>query len=204
MSESIEAPKRKYTRKPKAVAIALSREPDNTSLLEASDSDVSVISTDSSLAPPEKIPQKPKRQYKKKVVAEPLVEIPPPTVLERQSNIREETELIDSEPEVEPKTPREKKPRTEKQQAAFEKMRQARLAKTEELKKLKEIEREHKLLEKEQSKLNTITEKVVEKAAAIKQRKTRKPAAKEFEDLPKEPQYVTQIPEKTNKAFLFV
>jgi len=222
MSESIEAPKRKYTRKPKAVAIALSREPDNTSLLEASDSDESVTPLTTGVlgdSPnPEKIPQKPKRQYKKKVVAEPLVEIGPPPVLQRQTNcdepqttrsggeprLREETELIDSEPEVEPKTPREKKPRTEKQQAAFEKMRQARLAKTEELKKLKEIEREHKLLEKEQSKLNTITEKVVEKAAAIKQRKTRKPAAKDFEDLPKEPQYVTQIPEKKHREILFV
>jgi hypothetical protein len=200
MSESIEAPKKRtYTRKPKIVAL---------SEVLSSDSEQSTTSTvsDLSLTPPEQVPQKPKRNYKKKVVVstEP-VEIPPP-VLERQTNnIREDTELIDSEHETEPVKPvKEKKPRTEKQKEAFEKMRQARLAKTEELKRLNEIARDQKKLEKEEIKLETLNDKILEKAAAIKQKKTRKVSPKEFDDLPKEPQYVQQIPEKTNKSFLFV
>ena len=200
MSETIQAPKRKYTRKPKVV------EPVVETIVSDSDestaSSSSTLSSDSGLAPPPGLPQKPKRQYKKKA---PATEIPPPPVLERQTNnIREDTELIDSEPETEVVKPvKEKKPRTEKQQLAFQKMRDARLAKTEELKKLKEIEKEHKLLEKEQSKLDTITEKVVQKAQAIKEKKTRKPAAEKFDVLP-EPQYVPQVQEKINKEYLFV
>ena len=199
MSETIQAPKRKYTRKPKVV------EPVVETIVSDSDestaSSSSTLSSDSGLAPPPGLPQKPKRQYKKKVATE----IPPPPVLERQTNnIREDTELIDSEPETEHVKPvKEKKPRTEKQQAAFQKMRDARLAKTEELKKLKEIEKEHKLLEKEQSKLDTITEKVVQKAQAIKEKKTRKPAAEKFDVLP-EPQYVPQVQEKKPREIVFV
>jgi hypothetical protein len=82
-------------------------------------------------------------------------------------------------------------------------MRLARIAKQEELKKLKELEKEQKLLEKEQNKLNTITDKVVEKAASIKQRKSRKSSAETFDVLP-EPQYVQQIPEKKHREILFV
>lgn len=189
MSESIEAPKKRtYTRKPKVVAL---------SDVLSTDSDVSTTSTDSGLTPPEQVPQKPKRQYKKKVTIEPVEpvdEIPPP-VLERQTNaITEETP---------PEPVKEKKPRTDKQKEAFEKMRLARIAKQEELKKLKEVEREQKLLEKEQTKLNNITEKVVEKATAIKQRKTKK-TTETFDDLPQEPQYVQQIPEKKHREILFV
>jgi hypothetical protein len=197
MSETIQAPKRKYTRKPKVVEPVVEINVSDSD--ESSASSSSTLSTDSGMSPPP--PQKPKRQYKKKTP----VEIPPPPVLERQTNnIRDETELIDSEPETEVVKPvKEKKPRTEKQQAAFQKMRDARLAKTEELKKLKEIEKEHKLLEKEQSKLDTITEKVVEKAAAIKQRKTKKPAAEKFDVLP-EPQYVPQVQEKKPREIVFV
>ena len=199
MSESIEAPKkRSYTRKPKVVAL---------SEVLSSDSEKSTTSTvsDLSLTPPEQVPQKPKRNYKKKVTID-LVEIPSPPVLERQSNnIREDTELIDSEPETEPVKPvKEKKPRTEKQKEAFEKMRQARLVKTEELKRLREIERDQKKLEKEEIKLENLNDKILEKAASIKQKKSRKASAKEFDDLPKEPQYVQQIPEKKAKEYLFV
>jgi len=195
---SIEAPKRKYTRKPKSVA---------PSEVLSSDSEQSTSSTVSelSLTPPEQVPQKPKRQYKKKAIAEPLVEIGPPPVLQRQSNIREETVLIDSEPETEPVKPvKEKKPRTDKQKEAFAKMREARLAKTEELKRLREIERDQTKLEKEEKKLESLNDKILEKASSIKQKKSRKTSPKEFEDLPKEPQYIQPIPEKTNKAFLFV
>jgi hypothetical protein len=126
--------------------------------------------------------------------------------LEKQTNnIREDTELIDSEPETEPVKPvKEKKPRTEKQQLAFQKMREARLAKTEELKRLREIEREQKKLEKEEIKLENLNDKILEKASSIKQKKARKTSAKEFDDLPKEPQYVQQIPEKKHREILFV
>jgi len=197
MSESIEAPKkRSYTRKPKFVAL---------SEVLSSDSEQSTTSTvsDLSLTPPEQVPQKPKRNYKKKVsvATEPVIA---PETFGREA-IREDTELIDSEPETEPVKPvKEKKPRTEKQKEAFEKMRQARLAKTEELKRLREIERDQNKLEKEEKKLETLNDKILEKASSIKQKKSRKASAKEFDDLPKEPQYVQQIPEKTNKSFLFV
>jgi hypothetical protein len=198
MSESIEAPKKRtYTRKPKFVAL---------SEVLSSDSEQSTTSTvsDLSLTPPEPIPQKPKRNYKKKVTID-LVEIPSPPVLERQSNnIREDTELIDSEPETEPVKPvKEKKPRTEKQKEAFEKMRQARLSKTEELKRLREIERDQKKLEKEEIKLETLNDKILEKASSIKQRKSKKPTTEKFDVLP-EPQYVQQIPEKKHREILFV
>jgi len=198
MSESIQAPKRKYTRKPKVVE---SVTPLTTGVLGESpnsDSDVSTTSTDSdlSLTPPEQVPQKPKRQYKKKVVISEPVDvdpIPPPPVLERQTNT----------PPSSPEPVKEKKPRTEKQIAAFNKMREQRLKKTDELKKLKEVEREQKMLEKEQNKLNTITEKIVEKAASIKQRKSRKLSAEKFDVLP-EPQYQHIIQETKPKPILFV
>ena len=201
--ESIQAPKKRtYTRKLKVIDHVV--EP-----LVSSDSESSTTSTDSGLVPPP--PQKPKRQYKKKV-AEP-VEIPPPPELVRQTNnIRDETELIDSEPEcVEPHTTRsggeprvkEKKPRTEKQKEAFEKMKQARLAKTDELKRLREIERDQKKLEKEEIKLETLNDKILEKAASIKQKKSRKVPTEKFDVLP-EPQYTQAIPEKKAKEYLFV
>jgi hypothetical protein len=205
MSESIEAPKKRtYTRKPKPVVEPLS-----------SDSEQSTTSTvsDLSLTPPEQVPQKPKRNYKKKVTVIEPVEIPSPpesvgplpTPEVRVGTRREDTELIDSEPETEPVKPvKEKKPRTEKQQLAFQKMREARLAKTEELKRLRDIEREQKKLEKEEIKLENLNDKILEKASSIKQKKARKTSAKEFDDLPKEPQYVQQIPEKKHREILFV
>jgi len=213
MSESIEAPKKRtYTRKPKVVALsdALS-----------SDSDVSTTSTDSKLTPSPEVPQKPKRQYKKKVTIEsvtPLTtrlggepqsdEIPPPPVLERQTNAITEVSpcltrhTTDGENGVSPLV-KVKKERSDKQKEAFEKMRLARIAKQEELKKLKEVEREQKLLEKEQTKLNNISNKIVEKATAIKQRKTKK-TTETFDDLPQEPQYQHIIQEQKPKQILFV
>ena len=212
--ESIQAPKKRtYTRKPKPV-IAPAREPAHSSLpetevREASDSETSTTSTvsDLSLTPPEQVPQKPKRNYKKKVTIAPAREPAHSSLPETEGReaMREDTELIDSEPETEPVKPvKEKKPRTEKQQLAFQKMREARLAKTEELKRLRDIEREQKKLEKEEIKLENLNDKILEKASSIKQKKARKTSAKEFDDLPKEPQYVQQIPEKKHREILFV
>jgi hypothetical protein len=168
--------------------------------------------------------QKPKRNYKKKVAVatEPVIapaREPAQTSLPDKGYsfktcrggaeppseaIREDTELIDSEPETEPVKPvKEKKPRTEKQKEAFEKMRQARLSKTEELKRLREIERDQKKLEKEEIKLETLNDKILEKASSIKQRKSKKPTTEKF-DVLSEPQYVQQIPEKKHREILFV
>lgn len=57
--------------------------------------------------------------------------------------------------------PREKKPRTEKQQEAFRKMREARLKKQEELSQLKAFDKEQKLMKKEHDKLNKLKEKLI-------------------------------------------
>lgn len=56
---------------------------------------------------------------------------------------------------------REKKPRTEKQQEAFRKMREARLKKQEELSQLKAFDKEQKLMKKEHDKLNKLKEKLI-------------------------------------------
>ena len=70
--------------------------------------------------------------------------------------------------------PKEKKPRTDKQIAAFEKMRSARLSKQTELNDLKELERSQKQLQTEQTKLDKITEKVVAKATELKTKRVSK------------------------------
>ena len=109
MSESIEAPKkRSYTRKPKVVAL---------SEVLSSDSEQSTTSTES-VTPlttgvlGDSPNQKPKRNYKKKaVVSEPVIaparEPAQPSLPETKGReaIREDTELIDSEPETEPVKP---------------------------------------------------------------------------------------------------
>lgn len=202
MSESIEAPKKRtYTRKPKSVTPlttgVLGVSPnDEIPPVDAvvSDSDSSTSST-LSLTPPEKL-QKPKRTYKKKVKLIEPVEVPvetiapPPTsVMPLTAPQNYVTTRLGGEPQVEvPETVEEpvkvtppsygaepiKRERTDKQKAAFEKMRLARVAKQAELNKLKDLEKQEKLLDKEKNKLDSITEKVVEKATAIKQRKSRK------------------------------
>lgn len=200
MSETIEAPKvkRTYKRKPKSVEpndeIPAAQSP------VVSDSDVSTTSSDLSLTPPEKVPTKPKRTYKKKgAIAE---------CVEPQSRTRETTELIDTPPSspvpecVEPHTPLDKKPRTEKQIAAFNRMREARLKKQEELNRLKDLEKEEKRIDSERKKLEAVTERVVEKATEIKKkRQSRKKPVEEYEEEIREPQH---IQEKTFKQLIFV
>ena len=103
MSDTIEAPKpkRTYTRKPKVV-----------------ESTESVVQEPVEQPVVEPIGDKPKRKYTRKpkspveeVVVSPVEEIAPPPELTRQTN----------EPIVDAPAPVEKKPRTEKQIAAFEK-----------------------------------------------------------------------------------
>jgi len=184
MSESIEAPKKRtYTRKPKVVVDEIPQP------VEAvSDSDSSTSST-LSLTPPEKL-QKPKRKYtrKAKVVEEVPVETiaPPPEPVVVPEQVVEEPVKV-------------KRERTDKQKAAFEKMRLARVAKQAELNKLKDLEKQEKLLDKEKKQLDSITEKIVEKVAAIKQRKSRKQPT----EVISEPQQVPIIQETRYRNIVF-
>lgn len=207
MSETIELqvikPKRVYKRKPKEVA----PEP-----VSDADSESSVNTPPTlSLEVPESQP-KPKRSYtrKPKVVAleEVILEVPPPPKLTRQSNIRLTTELIDTPPSspvpVAEPVVKEKKQRTEKQILAFNKMREARLAKQAELNRLKELEREEKRIDSEKSKLDKVTEQVLTKATEIKKKRaSRKKEIEPTEDF-REPQQIPIIKETKYKPILFV
>jgi len=211
MSETIEAPKvkRTYTRKPKSVTpltTGVLGVPSNDEIPTAqSPVSDSSTSTELSLTPPEQVPTKPKRNYKKKVaVSEPVVEnILAPPKLVRQSNeprIRQTTELIDtppSSPVPETTSVKEKKPRTERQIAAFNRMREARLAKQSELTKLRDLERQEKKIDSEKRKLDAVTEKIVEKATEIKRkRQSRKKPVDEYDEQP-EPRMVPIINTET-------
>lgn len=140
-SESIQAPiKRKYTRKPKVVIEPPVEPP--------------VDNTDS----PVEVPIKPKRTYTRKpkpeLVYEPIHEPEPEPE-------KHEPEPEKYEPEPEPN--KQKKPRSDKQIAAFNRMREARLKKQAELEDLKAFQKEKDLLEKEQAKIQKIEEKIVKK-----------------------------------------
>ena len=204
MSETIEAPKvkRTYTRKPKAVVDEIP-----TTQSPVSDSSTS---TELSLTPPEQVPQKPKRNYKKKVaVAEPVLEVVPPPELVRQSNeprIRQTTELIDtppSSPVPETTSVKEKKPRSERQIAAFNRMREARLKKQSELNHLKELEKEEKRIDSEKKKLDAVTERVVEKATEIKKKRQSRKKVEVPDSPPMEPQYTPLIQETKYRNIVF-
>jgi hypothetical protein len=204
MSETIEAPKvkRTYTRKPKSVTPLTTgvlggppNDPIPTAQSPVSDSSTS---TELSLTPPEQVPQKPKRTYKKKVaIAEPVVEnIPEP----QTNRIRETTELIDtppSSPVPETTSVKEKRPRTEKQIAAFNRMREARLKKQEELTKLRDLERQEKKIDSEKKKLDAVTEKIVEKATEIKKKRQSRKKVEVPNSPPMEPQMVPIINTET-------
>ena len=190
MSESIEAPKKRtYTRKPKCVAPHTTEGVDEIPQpVEAvSDSDSSTSST-LSLTPPEKL-QKPKRKYTRK--AKVVEEVPVETIAPPEP-------IVVPEPVVEEPV-KVKRERTDKQKAAFEKMRLARVAKQAELNKLKDLEKQEKLLDKEKKQLDSITEKIVEKVAAIKQRKSRKQPT----EVISEPQQVPIIQETRYRNIVF-
>jgi hypothetical protein len=193
-------PKRVYKRKPKEVVPEV----------QVSDSESSTTSVTPilSLEVPESQP-KPKRSYsrKPKVVA-PVVEPPvdPPT--QTKSNIRLTTELVDTPPSspvpVAEPVVKEKKQRTEKQIAAFNKMKAARLAKQEELNRLKELEREEKRIDSEKSKLDKVTEQVITKATEIKKKRASRKKVDEPTEVFTEPQQIPIIREKTYKPLIFV
>jgi hypothetical protein len=206
MSE-IEAPKvkRTYTRKPKVVVDEIPQP------VEAvSDSDSSTSST-LSLTPPEKL-QKPKRKYTRKAKCvmphttqgvlggSPNGEVPVETIAPPPDAKHNYVEpIVVPEPVVEEPV-KVKRERTDKQKAAFEKMRLARVAKQAELNKLKDLEKQEKLLDKEKNKLDTITEKILEKTTAIKQRKSR---SKSQPEVIPEPQQVPIIQETRYRNIVF-
>jgi len=164
-------PKRTYTRKPKVVDTMI--DPVVESIIEPANEPV----------------EKPKRKYTKKTkpteelepVVEEVITVPPELV--RTTN--------------EPVAPAEKKPRTEKQIAAFNKMKEARLKKQAELESLKEFAKEKERFDKEAAKVEKLEEKIVAKA-------TRKPKAKKpVEEYVPEPQpVIKQV--STYKPILFV
>ena len=198
-------PKRVYKRKPKETPV---------------DSHVSDADSEHSVEPlnvevPESVGPsvKPKRSYTRKPKVVPLedviLDVPPPPKLVRQSNIILETQLIDTPPSspkaVAEPVIKEKKPRTEKQLAAFNKMRQARLDKQAELTRLKELEREERRIDSEKVKLDKVTEQVVNKATEIKKKRaSRKKVVEEVEPVFTEPQKIPIIQEKTIRPILFV
>lgn len=65
---------------------------------------------------------------------------------------------------------KEKRPRTEKQIAAFNKMREARIKKQAELEHLKEVAKHQTLIDKEQKKLEKVEDQIIKKKAARKPR----------------------------------
>ena len=130
---------------------------------------------------------KPKRTYTKKIKTEPqpTTVVPIETIsyiteineLVKEPYLREKTVMDDTpptSPRVDVIPPKEKKPRTEKQLAAFEKMRLARASKQNELNDLKELEKTQRQLENEQRKLDTVTEKVLAKATELKTKRVYK------------------------------
>ena len=206
MSDNIQAPKKRtYTRKPKSVTpltTGVLGVPPNDEIPTSeppvvSDSETSTTSTESVtplttgvLGVSTKVPQKPKRTYKKRVV-EPIVDVvdEPPVLVTppRDDEVRDAT----------------KKPRTEKQIEAFNKMREARLKKQSELNHLRELEKEEKRIDSEKKKLDAVTERVVEKATEIKKkRQSRRKPAEELIDT-YEPQTIPIIQEQKYRNIVF-
>jgi hypothetical protein len=147
--ENIQKPKRTYVRKPKVVSPNIEQECVTTGGLGVSPNTGGL-----GVSPN-------KRTYARKTKIEPKIEI----------EIEPKIELK-IEPKIEPKIeieniqePKIKKPRTEKQIMAFNKMREARYAKQDELNELKIIDQENKA---EYNKLNRLTEKVLRKSNAPK------------------------------------
>lgn len=151
---------------------------------------------------------KPKRVYRRKssvpVVSDPTESLSDDddTVAQLLAslNIPEPLPSHEPEPIQEPSTPSEKKPRTEKQIAAFEKMRLARIAKSEELKHLKELEKERQLLDKESAKVAKMETKIVKRRS--KKTVASPPTSSDEDIITQPPKIVKQV--STMPTILFV
>lgn len=143
---------------------------------------------------------KAKRAYvRKSKSVEPVLELTPPPL------VRTETVVFDTPPTspIANVVPLVKKPRTEKQLAAFEKMRLARSLKQNELNDLKELEKTQRQLENEQRKLDTVTEKVLAKATELKtKRVSKKKVVVEDDGYRTEPESI--IREQKHKPIVFM
>ncbi len=130
----------------------------------------------------EEIIQKPKRKYvRKPKVVVPEVVVPKVVVPEVVVSLSPNGSLRDRGPEVvvpdevvqepvpEPEIVSEstKKPRSQKQLDAFNRMREARLKKSAELQELKAFEKEKQLFEKEQLKVEKMEKKIVRKVSRV-------------------------------------
>jgi len=175
-SETIQAPmKRKYTRKPRSSIQGLSHNPNDKAVQEPP-----VEPVEEHVEEHVEEPIKPKRTYtrrpKPELVYEPVYEEPV-------------SEPVHEEPVV------QKKPRTEKQIAAFAKMREARLKKAQELEDLKAFQKEKDLLEKEQAKIQKLEDKIVKKRAPKTPKKIQ---------VYNEPEHIINHQVSTVKPILFV
>ena len=202
MSESIEKPKRSYVRKSKIVIDVPSLCEISTPL--PSPDCVTPQTTNGDLGVSPK-----KRSYirKPKITIDSVDDTPLPIpVLSRDPPICVSPQTTNRELEGFPLDViplKEKKPRTEKQIAAFEKMRSARLSKQTELNDLKDLERSQKQLQTEQTKLDKITEKVLIKATELKtKRVSKKKVVSDNEDQVYEPQH--NIQETKHKTIVFI
>lgn len=151
---------------------------------------------------------KAKRAYvRKSKLDEPVLELTPPSLVRTETvvfNTPPTTDgVLDGLPLVDVIPPKEKKPRTEKQLAAFEKMRSARASKQNELNDLKELEKTQRQLENEQRKLDTVTEKVLAKATELKtKRVSKKKVVVEDDGYRTEPESI--IREQKHKPIVFM
>lgn len=178
--ESIELPitkpKRVYTKRTKIVidVPAIMAEPTITPLVLT----IPELVKETYIEPCVETQVKTKRAYvRKSKSVEPVLELTPPPLCVKPhttTGVLEGFPLVFDTPPTSPEVIKEKKPRTEKQLAAFEKMRSARASKQNELNDLKELEKTQRQLENEQRKLDTITEKVLSKATELKTKRVSK------------------------------
>jgi hypothetical protein len=188
-------PKRTYNRKKSAVVTESPVTSDNLDVLPHSIDAVEPV-------------VKPRRKYTRKSSApvvdatESLSEDEHDTVAQLLAslNIPEPLPSTSSDEEPMPSTPSNKKPpRTDKQIASFEKMRQARISKSEELKHLKELEKERQLLDKESAKVAKMETKIVKRRS---KKTVASPPTSSDEDIPQAPKLVKQV--STMPTILFV
>jgi len=128
---------------------------------------------------------KPKRKYTPRKPKEPT---PEPTIPFHDPIPAPETSS--SSDEDAPAPVKEKRPRTEKQIAAFNKMREARLKKQAELEHLKEVAKHQTLIDKEQKKLEKVEDQIIKKKAARKPRAKKEVVEEYLEQYVSEPERI--------------
>jgi hypothetical protein len=173
---TIEAPKQKrsYTRKPKVSEPV--PEPVPEPVEEVISSPESIILEPSVAIAKRKYTRKPKSPVDETIAISLGRDDPiPQPELSRQTN--------------EPVSVPEKKPRTDKQIAAFNRMRQARIEKQAELESLREFAKEKEKFDKESAKVEKMEEKIVSKAS----RKPRAPKKLVEEEYEPEPQPIVKV-----------